>query len=276
MAHRPDVEPSASCHSPAVRVNVKWPCHLHSHTSHAPSACPARLGAPAHSAGCNRRRGPKPSAQRRHYLRRRHGLRRPRLLRRPGHDAEPRPHGRRRACASPTSTSRQAVCSASRAALLTGLLLQPRRHPRARSAPTAKIGIRDNETTLARAAARRAATPPPSTANGTSATTRSSCPTRHGFDEYFGLPYSNDMWPKHPTGDVPGPAADRGREGRSRLNPDQSQADDAGTPSTPSAFIERNKDKPFFLYVPHTMPHVPLFVVRQVQGQVEAAGCTAT
>ena len=25
-------------------------------------------------------------------------------------------------------------------------------------------------------------------------------PTRHGFDEWFGLPYSNDMWPFHPTG----------------------------------------------------------------------------
>jgi hypothetical protein len=24
-------------------------------------------------------------------------------------------------------------------------------------------------------------------------------PLQHGFDEYFGLPYSNDMWPKHPT-----------------------------------------------------------------------------
>ena len=43
-------------------------------------------------------------------------------------------------------------------------------------------------------------------------------PTRHGFDEYFGLPYSNDMWPQHPespTG-LSRPAADRGRAGRSR------------------------------------------------------------
>ena len=39
---------------------------------------------------------------------------------------------------------------------------------------------------------------PPSTASGTSGTSRRSCPTHHGFDEYFGLPYSNDMWPRHP------------------------------------------------------------------------------
>ena len=45
-------------------------------------------------------------------------------------------------------------------------------------------------------------------------------PTRHGFDEYFGLPYSNDMWPKHPTSqELSRPAADRGREDRSRRQP---------------------------------------------------------
>src|SRR5207249_11921026 len=28
-------------------------------------------------------------------------------------------------------------------------------------------------------------------------------PTKHGFDDYFGLPYSNDMWPQHPTSRYP-------------------------------------------------------------------------
>src|SRR5512146_1860147 len=40
-------------------------------------------------------------------------------------------------------------------------------------------------------------------------------PTRHGFDEYFGLPYSNDMWPKHPS--LANAKADRKRKGYPNL-----------------------------------------------------------
>ena len=35
--------------------------------------------------------------------------------------------------------------------------------------------------------------------NGIWDTTNNFCRTHHGFDEYFGIPYSNDMWPNHPT-----------------------------------------------------------------------------
>ena len=92
-------------------------------------------------------------------------------------------------------------------------------------------------------------------------------PTRHGFDEYFGLPYSNDMWPFHP-GDaegLPGSAAHRGRKGR-RHNPPM---DSLTTWYTERAvtFIEKNRDRPFFLYLAHSMPHVPLGVSAKFKGK---------
>ncbi|HND56465.1 MAG TPA: sulfatase, partial [Pirellulaceae bacterium] len=93
-------------------------------------------------------------------------------------------------------------------------------------------------------------------------------PKRHGFDDYFGLPYSNDMWPNHPTSKTypPLPLIDGDRV--VATNPDQTQLT---TWSTERAvrFIEQNKDRPFFLYVPHSMPHVPLFVSEKFRGKSE-------
>ena len=99
-------------------------------------------------------------------------------------------------------------------------------------------------------------------------------PTRHGFDDYFGLPYSNDMWPKHPTAkfpDLPLIEGEKTIATQSRSNEADDLVHRAGR-----QFIEKNKDRPFFLYVPHTMPHVPLFVSEQVQGQIRSRACTAT
>ena len=59
----------------------------------------------------------------------------------------------------------------------------------------------------------------------------------------------------------------------SALDPDQSQLTTSYTERAVH-FIERNRERPFFLYVPHTMPHVPLFVSDQIQGQDRGA-CTA-
>lgn len=92
-------------------------------------------------------------------------------------------------------------------------------------------------------------------------------PVRQGFDEYFGLPYSNDMWPRHPQQkdfypDLPLIEGDRVVE----LDPDQSQLTTRYTERA-VRFIERNRDKPFFLYVAHTMPHVLLFVSRRFKGK---------
>jgi arylsulfatase A-like enzyme len=90
-------------------------------------------------------------------------------------------------------------------------------------------------------------------------------PTRHGFDEYFGLPYSNDMWPHHPTAKFPDLPLMQ-REKVIAHNPDQSKLTTWYTEKAVD-FITRNKDRPFFLYLAHNMPHVPLFVSERFKGK---------
>ena len=90
-------------------------------------------------------------------------------------------------------------------------------------------------------------------------------PTRHGFDDYFGLPYSNDMWPSHPTDPFPDlPLMEK--EKVLATNPDQSKLTTWYTERAVD-FIERNKDRPFLLYMAHAMPHVPLHVSDKFKGK---------
>src|SRR5438045_3997281 len=56
---------------------------------------------------------------------------------------------------------------------------------------------------------------------------------------------------------------------RRERNPDQSKLTTQYTERA-VAFIEKNKDKPFFLYVPHTMPHVPLAVSDKFKGKSQS------
>ncbi len=85
-------------------------------------------------------------------------------------------------------------------------------------------------------------------------------PTRHGFDRYFGLPYSNDMWPFHPeTPNFYPPLPLMENDRLVAHNPDQSQLTTWYTERA-IEFIRQNRDRPFFLMVAHAMPHVPLFV----------------
>lgn len=157
----------------------------------------------------------------------------------------------------------QAVCSASRAALLTGCYPN-RLGILGALGPASPTGIHADETTLAELLKTQGYVTgifgkwhlghhPPF------------LPTRHGFDEYFGLPYSNDMWPKHPTSkfpDLPLIEAER----IVAFNPDQTQLTTWYTERAVQ-FIERYREQPFFLYVPHAMPHVPLFVSDKFAGQ---------
>jgi arylsulfatase A len=93
-------------------------------------------------------------------------------------------------------------------------------------------------------------------------------PTRHGFDEYFGLPYSNDMWPYHPTSKS-FPALPL-FENEAVVNPNVTAEDQQFLTrwSTEHAvdFIRRSKDDPFLLYVPYSMPHVPIYASDQFKG----------
>lgn len=83
-------------------------------------------------------------------------------------------------------------------------------------------------------------------------------PTCHGFDTWAGLPYSNDNGPLHPTirgiPSLPFIVNDTVVE----KDPDQSLFTRRLTDMA-TAFIRENKDRPFFLYLPHIMPHVPIF-----------------
>ncbi len=123
-------------------------------------------------------------------------------------------------------------------------------------------------------------------------------PTRHGFDRFLGLPYSNDMWAYHPM--MPTPRDDprmkaaieraeyTGYAGQSttlpedhafatplplmrdteivETDPDQTQLTTRYTEEALD-FIAEHKDRPFFLYLAHAMPHVPLFVSEKFRGR---------
>jgi arylsulfatase len=91
-------------------------------------------------------------------------------------------------------------------------------------------------------------------------------PTRNGFNEWAGLPYSNDNGPAHPT--IPGMPALPWYEGDTvtETDPDQSQFTQRITRHAVD-FIERNKSKPFFLYLPHIMPHVPIAASKEFRGR---------
>lgn len=92
-------------------------------------------------------------------------------------------------------------------------------------------------------------------------------PTRHGFDEWFGIPYSNDNSKHHPSlaAEMP-PLPLYDGEKVVELDPDQSQFTRRFTERVVD-FISRNKEKPFFLYLPHVMPHVPIFASERFKGR---------
>ena len=170
----------------------------------------------------------------------------------------------------------QAVCSASRAGLLTGCY-NVRVGIFGALGPKSNNGLHANEVTLAELCKQKGY-----------ATAiygkwhlghhKQFLPMQHGFDDYFGLPYSNDMWPYHP-GVLHLPMKERLKrwphlpliDKNEIINTQVSGKDQEllTTQYTERAveFIEKNRDNPFFLYVPHSMVHVPLFVSDKFKGK---------
>jgi len=116
-------------------------------------------------------------------------------------------------------------------------------------------------------------------------------PTTQGFDHFYGIPYSNDMWQDHNAKLSPNVIFNNGLTKKDFQTPsrkpkdmnlcqipmmlndevvewpiDQSQITRTFTQKS-QEFIKENKDNPFFLYLAHSMPHVPLFVSEEFKGK---------
>ena len=189
-------------------------------------------------------------------------------------------------------------CGPSRAALMTGSY-PPRVSLAFNHGPKSTTGIHPNEITVAEALARRgyATYMIGKWHLGTKPEFR---PHRNGFDHWFGLPYSNDMWPYHPKMPPADGEDERMRAARERaaltgyagsdsyydvaggegfpeplplmsddevveLNPDQRKLTTLYTEKALD-FIDRSRAGSFFLYLAHAMPHVPLFVSEPRRG----------
>jgi arylsulfatase len=160
----------------------------------------------------------------------------------------------------------QAVCSASRASLLTGTYAN-RLGIHGALDHTAKHGLNPEETTIAEMLKEQGYQSamfgkwhlghlPPF------------LPTKQGFDEFYGIPYSNDMWPQHPQTKNYYPPLPLFLNDKvvDTLHNDQSKLTTELTERAVD-FIRRKKDQPFFLYLAHPMPHVPLFVSEKFRGK---------
>ncbi len=86
-------------------------------------------------------------------------------------------------------------------------------------------------------------------------------PLQNGFDEYIGLPYSNDMLPPRWQ-----PIALLNGNDTLEMSPDQSKLTKLYSDQA-IEFIERKKNQPFFVYIPYAMPHLPLHPGKDFEGK---------
>ena len=160
----------------------------------------------------------------------------------------------------------QPVCSASRASIMTGCY-PDRVGIHNAYGPGSKVGINPEETTLAELLKAKGY------ATGIFGKWHLGDapqfqPRKHGFDEYYGILYSNDMWPKHPQqGTVFNFPDIKLYENETPLKVLEDQTFLTGALTDRAIdFIQRHKKSPFFVYLPHPQPHVPLYAAEAFQG----------
>ena len=163
--------------------------------------------------------------------------------------------------------SSQAVCSASRASIMTGCYAN-RVGISGALFPGSKVGLASEEMTMAELLKQKKY----ATAiygKWHLGDAKQFLPLQQGFDEYLGIPYSNDMWPVTYDGKPADSTSSKSKLPQLPLIKnndkwieiktleDQSTLTERYTTAA-EAFIKKNKNKPFFLYLPHSMPHVPI------------------
>ena len=171
----------------------------------------------------------------------------------------------------------QAVCSASRSALLTGCY-PTRIGINGAFSPSSNMALNPKEETIAEILKTKGY------ATGMVGkwhlgSTQPYLPLQNGFDTYFGLPYSNDMWPVNYDG-IPATETSQKQykypplpliEGNKTIQIIKTLEDQATLTESYThkavQFINQNKNKKFFLYVAHSMPHVPIAAGRNFAGK---------
>ena len=157
------------------------------------------------------------------------------------------------------------VCSPSRAQVMTGCLAQRVSFPDVLY-PTSRTGLSSAEHTVAELLKTRG--------YATMAIGKwhlgdqpEFLPDRHGFDHYFGFPYSNDMQrPAVPGGQPVMPLMEDEKVTRLVTNPGQDLITEEYTDRA-VRFITENRDHPFFLYLAHTAVHIPIHPGKAFQGK---------
>jgi arylsulfatase len=174
--------------------------------------------------------------------------------------------------------SAQGVCSASRAGIMTGCY--PNRVGISGALmPDSKIGLNPDEETIAEVLKTRNYK---SVAIGKwhLGCLKEFLPLQQGFNEYLGLPYSNDMWPVDYDGKPHTKESNARKAGMPQLPliegndkireirtlDDQSELTTLYTERAVQ-FISENKKNPFFIYLAHSMCHVPLAVSGKFKGK---------
>jgi arylsulfatase A len=166
----------------------------------------------------------------------------------------------------------RAVCSPSRSAIMTGSY--PKRvSVNGNFSPKSQTGLNPNEVTIAEVLKQQHYA--------------TACfgkwhlghqpeflPTNQGFDEFYGLPYSHDMWNEHPENGTRYHFPELPLyEGAEVINPALTAADQSkhtrNLTERTVQFIGQNKTNPFFIYLPHPLPHVPLLMGPEFEGETD-------